>query len=176
MEELAKSNENLFKDIFKKYGLIYDKEDKKNSDVFITKQFKIITRSGINKIQAKAKIQAKYEIVFIDTWEVGMKGTFTDMNNNVIETFASASCDRKEFIKVVSTRMKDGVLITQEEVQEFVSKGGNVRQSDPYLLEMAEKRCMARGVLTLAGLYAEGFYSEDEADDFAREVKRERRS
>lgn len=170
-----KSNNDLFKDLFTRYNLVYDKEDKKNSDIFITKNFKIITRTGVNKIQAALNIYATYDVVYVDPFEVMMKGKFVSQNGTTIETFASASVDRKSLSIIKQTRMKDGVLITQEEVVESVLKGGNVRQSDPYLIEMAEKRCMARGVLTLAGLYQEGFYSEDEADVFSKEVRNEMR-
>lgn len=172
--EQVKSSNDIFKDLFKKYNLVYDKEDKKNSDVFITKNFKIITRTGVDKIQAILGIYSTYEVVFVDPYEVMMKGTFTSQNGAIIQTFASASVDRIETNVIKQTRMKDGIVITQEEVVETRLKGGNVRQSDPYLIEMAEKRCMARGVLKLAGLYQEGFYSEDEADVFGKELKTER--
>lgn len=170
-----KSNNDLFKELFTKYDLVFDKEDKKNSDIFITKNFKIITRTGVDKIQARLGIYATYDVVYVDPFEVMMKGTFTSQTGAVIQTFASASVDRPQVSIIKQTRMKDGVVITQEEAVTSVLKGGNVRQSDPYLIEMAEKRCMARGVLKLAGLYQEGFYSEDEADVFSKEVRNEMR-
>lgn len=37
-----------------------------------------------------------------------------------------------------------------------------------YFVEMAEKRCRSRIILTLVGLYELGVFGEDEADDFGK--------
>ena len=37
-----------------------------------------------------------------------------------------------------------------------------------YVLEMAEKRCFARAILKLLGLYEIGFKSEDESEEFKK--------
>ena len=60
--------------------------------------------------------------------------------------------------------MGDKVIITTGE-----ASPDNTQQG--YKFAMAEKRGMARAVLKLAGLYEEGFFSEDEADDFSSIVK-----
>lgn len=172
----TKSNDQLFKELFKEYGLIYDQENKKNSDVFITKQFKIITRSGVDKIQAKAGIEAHYDLVRATDFEVIIKGFFVDKNGNKVQTFGSASSDHNQLAVVKTTAEKDGKVYVKEEPVIINVRKGNVSQQDPYLAEMAEKRCMARGVLKLAGLYKEGFFSEDEADVFSKEVRNARSS
>jgi hypothetical protein len=45
-----------------------------------------------------------------------------------------------------------------------------------YPVAMAEKRSMARVVLKLAGLYQQGMFSEDEADEFRNVVNNARAS
>ena len=171
MSETTKSNDQLFKELFKEYGLVFDEQNKKNSDVFITKQFKIITRSGVDKIQAKAGISASYDIVRATEYEVIIKGKFIDKAGNSVQTFGSATSDHNVLAYVKNVAEKDGKVYVKEEPVVVSLRKGNVSQQDPYLAEMAEKRCMARGVLKLAGLYKEGFFSEDEADVFAKEVK-----
>ena len=45
-----------------------------------------------------------------------------------------------------------------------------------YKLAMAEKRAMSRVVLKLSGFYELGVYGQDEADDFAKVPKKDRKS
>ena len=164
--------------LFKTYGLVYDAENKKDSDVFITKNFKIITRTGIEKIQAKLRIRIKYEVLFIDPFYAALKATceMADEEGELvtIETTGEASVDRKEIVLESQSSEKEGVRRSISEAVEIVTIKGNVKQDPVYLLAMAEKRAKARGVLQLAGLYALGVYSEDEADDFSKELKKER--
>lgn len=121
------------------------------NDIFAHKHYKIITRNGIDKIQYAAKITVSYEPVLMH---------FSGSDYAVI-------------IKAIGTRFDEqgnriGTIETFGE-----SMPGNTKNEYP--VAMAEKRAMARAVLKLAGLYKEGFFSEDEADDFAESVKRGRR-
>lgn len=96
--------------------------------------FKIITRRGIEKIQAKNNIQIRYDIIKIsdDHKFVIIKANAT-MGDVSIETFGEAS-------------------------------PSNTRQTYP--IAIAEKRALSRAILKVAGLYKEGIFGEDEADDF----------
>lgn len=162
--------------LYKKYDLVYDAVDRKNSDIFTSKNFKIITRAGIQKIQAKLSINSSYDVVYIDPFWVALKGTFTMGEKDtegyrIATTFGEASLDRKQFIKTSkSSKTSEGREINQDEVIELVSVEGNVKGSPPYLMAMAEKRALSRGVLQLAGLYELGVFGEDEADEFKKEI------
>jgi len=129
MTEKEKMNE-----LYAKYGLSPE-------DVFKHQHYKIITRSGIDKIQAKLNIEIDYELIYSNRWSEGLDIIF----------------------KVVAT-MGDKTIVTMGE-----ASPSNTRQA--YIASMAEKRGMSRAVLKLAGLYAEGFFGEDEADSFGDTVK-----
>lgn len=125
--------------LFKDYGLYYNPEDphSKDNDVFTHKHYKIITRSGIEKIQKAAGITISYIPVYADTTTVILKATGnrrTGESVETVETLASASSDTS---------------------------------SNAYYAEMAEKRAMSRVVLKLAGLYEYGVYGADEAEAFS---------
>jgi hypothetical protein len=132
---------DMLNKLYKEYGLVPE-------DVFTHKHYKIITRAGIDKIQAAAKIDIFYSIVHKERHpggiDVAVKATGylldpeTGKTLEQIETFGEASPE-------------------------------NTTQNYPFA--MAEKRAMARAVLKLAGLYAHGFFSEDESDDFSKVVR-----
>ena len=120
-------------ELYKKYNLTQD-------DVFKHQHYIIITRSGIEKIQALENIKIYYEVVkcekdFAGVKAIAMKDTTT------IETFGSAL--KGDF------------------------KNGNTMSW--YVLEMAEKRAMSRAVLKMTGFYKLGVFGEDESEDFKRE-------
>ena len=120
--------------LYKKYGL-------SGEDVFKSPQgWVIITRSGIDKIQANADITISYDLLSNSLDNVIIKA-IGSMGDNTIETFGE-------------------------------SNPKNTRNSYP--IAMAEKRAMSRVVLKLSGFYAEGVFGEDEADDFSKEVKRQK--
>lgn len=165
--------------LFKSYGLIYDPNNKRDSDVFISKNFKIITRSGIQKIQAILEISSTYEVVFVDPFSMVLKGKFfyEDKSSGKVvhtETFGEASVDRIEHLITERSVVKpDGTSTKESEVEKLLLVAGNVKGDPPYLAAMAEKRALSRGVLQLAGLYKHGVFSEDESDEFKREVKKQ---
>jgi hypothetical protein len=125
-------NKEKLKEKYVKYELTKD-------DVFKHQHYIIITRSGIEKIQALENIKIYYEVVkcekdFAGVKAIAMKDTTT------IETFGSAL--KGDF------------------------KNGNTMSW--YVLEMAEKRAMSRAVLKLTGFYELGVFGEDESEEFKK--------
>ena len=108
-------------------------------DVFKHQHYIIITRSGIDKIQAIENIIIDYEVIncekdFCVAKANALKGETS------IQTFGSA--------------LKGGF------------KDGNCNTW--YVMEMAEKRAMSRAVLKLTGFYELGVFGEDESEDFKK--------
>ena len=126
-------NKEKLTELYKKYNLTKD-------DVFKHQHYIIITRSGIDKIQAKAKINIKYDVIKCekDYCVVKANGSHNELS---IETFGSA-LKGKDF------------------------KDGNTNSW--YVIEMAEKRAMSRAVLKLTGFYELGVFGEDESEDFKK--------
>lgn len=124
---------------------MYEKYDLEPKDVFKHQHYIIITRSGIEKIQAKEDIDISYTVVksepnFAAVQAVAYKSINDDYEKKV-ETFGSA---------LKGTTHKDGNCNTW------------------YVLEMAEKRAMSRAVLKITGLYEMGVFGQDESEDFKR--------
>ena len=115
------------------YGL--EKED-----IFKHQHYLIITRSGIEKIQAKENIHINYEVVKAEPNFAAVKATAIK-ESNTIQTFGSA--------------LKGSIF-----------KDGNTNSY--YVLEMAEKRALSRAVLKLTGFYELGVFGEDESEDFKK--------
>ena len=123
----------LIKEKYHHYGL--DKED-----VFKHQHYVIITRSGIDKIQAIENITIDYEVINCDRDFCVVKANALKGETS-IQTFGSA--------------LKGGF------------KDGNCNSW--YVMEMAEKRAMSRAVLKLTGFYELGVFGEDESENFKRE-------
>ena len=121
------------KEKYHHYGL--DKDD-----VFKHQHYIIITRSGIDKIQATEKITINYDVIKCDTNFCVVKANASG-GSNQIQTFGSA---------LKGTSHRDGNCNTW------------------YVMEMAEKRAMSRAVLKLTGFYELGVFGEDESEDFKR--------
>lgn len=126
-------NVDKLKELYVKYELTKD-------DVYKHQHYIIITRSGIDKIQAKEKVQITYNVVSCEPKFCVVKAIATKQNN-VIETFGSA---------LKGDSFKDG------------------NTQSWYVMEMAEKRAMSRAVLKLTGFYELGVFGEDESEDFKR--------
>jgi hypothetical protein len=171
---MSMTNSEHLNTIFKKYGLVFDNDNKKDSDIFKTRNFTIITRSGIEKVQAGLGINAKYEVVHVDPFSVAVKGVFTDESGHSVETFGEASIDRNEVFTETTTIEKDGVKKTVTAPILVSVAGGNVKQEPAYLFAMAEKRALSRGVLKTSGLYELGVFGEDESEDFRKELREAR--
>jgi|TARA_R110000772_G_scaffold256841_1_gene373490 hypothetical protein len=114
------------------YGL--EKED-----VFKHQHYVIITRSGIDKIQAIENIAIDYEVINCERDFCVVKANALKGETS-IQTFGSA--------------LKGGF------------KDGNCNSW--YVMEMAEKRAMSRAVLKLTGFYELGVFGEDESESFKK--------
>ena len=120
------------KEKYHHYGL--DKED-----VFKHQHYVIITRSGIDKIQAIENITIDYEVINCEKDFCVVKANALKGETS-IHTFGSA--------------LKGGF------------KDGNCNTW--YVMEMAEKRAMSRAVLKLTGFYELGVFGEDESESFKK--------
>jgi hypothetical protein len=131
------SKADLLNNLFIKYGLVYDPSnpDSRDNDVFIHKHYKIITRTGIQKIERASGIRCSISIINSGPDYCNVAGTGKSPEGHEYTTLASAN-------------------------GETVKSG--------YYVELAEKRCRSRLILTLAGLYEQGVFGEDEAEDFDR--------
>ena len=117
-------------------------------DVYKHKFYSIITRSGIDKIQANKKIDVDYEVVNCERDFCVVKAT-AEHGGRTIQTFGSALYGKK--VKNSSGKWEDT---------------GNTNSH--YVMEIAEKRAMSRAVLKLAGFYELGAMGEDESEEFKK--------
>ena len=153
---LTKTDAEQLNQLYTKYGLTKD-------HIFESSQYKIITRAGIDKIQAGANIAIEYIPVLefsnptADKYVVKAKGTmYSDDGDTVvqtIETFGEAA---------------------EHNYNKKVTRSGHTVPWYP--IAIAEKRAMSRCVLKLAGLYEHGVFSEDESDEFKEELKQQRKA
>ena len=109
-------------------------------DVFKHQHYTIITRAGIDKIQANIDINIVYDVIRCEPPFAVVKAK-AKMGDKEIETFGSA---------LKGNTFKDG------------------NTNSWYVMEMAEKRAMSRAVLKLAGFYELGVFGEDESESFKR--------
>jgi len=124
------------KEKYIKYNLTKD-------DVFKHQHYIILTRSGIDKIQAIEGIEIDYEVIKCEKDFCVVKAhAKKEDNDTFIQTFGSA---------LKGTGFKDG------------------NTNSWYVMEMAEKRAMSRAVLKLTGFYELGVFGEDEAEDFKKQ-------
>jgi len=123
------------KEKYNHYGL--EKED-----IFKHQHFLIITRSGIDKIQALENILITYEVIKCEKDFCVVKAkAYKESGETTIQTFGSA---------LKGEGFKDGNCNTW------------------YVMEMAEKRAMSRAVLKLTGFYELGVFGEDESESFKK--------
>ena len=111
-----------------------------DEDVFKHQHYTIITRAGIDKIQANMEIVIEYKVIKCEPHFAVVKA-IGEANKKFIETFGSA---------LKGNTFKDG------------------NTNSWYVMEMAEKRAMSRAVLKLAGFYELGVFAEDESESFNR--------
>ena len=119
---------------------LYDKYNLTKEDFFKHQHYTIITRQGIDKIQAIEQMRINYEVIRCEPKFAVFKAIATK-NGKTIETFGSA---------LKGENYKDG------------------NTNSFYVAEMAEKRAMSRGVLKLTGFYELGVFSEDESESFKK--------
>ena len=125
-----------------KLATLYKKYDLTEDDVYKHKHYTIITRTGIDKVQAIERIDIMYHIEACQPDFCVVKA-LASKDSAKIQTFGSA---------------KHGDY-----------KSGNT--TTWYVAEMAEKRAMSRAVLKLTGFYELGVFGEEESEDFKRPVK-----
>ena len=118
---------------------LYKENGLEPEDTFKHKHYVIITRSGIDKIQAKQMIDIDYEVIKCEEHFCVVKA-IASKGDRSIQTFGSALYGDY--------------------------KKGNTNSH--YVIEMAEKRAMSRATLKLAGFYELGAYGIDESEDFAK--------
>tara|TARA_R110000764_G_scaffold125131_1_gene212539 strand:- start:129 stop:515 length:387 start_codon:yes stop_codon:yes gene_type:complete len=126
-------NKDKLMELYKKYDL--DKDD-----FFKHQHYTIITRQGIDKIQALEQMSVSYEVVRCEPNYAVFKA-YAEKDGKKIETFGSA---------LKGENYKDG------------------NTNSWYVPEMAEKRAMSRAVLKLTGFYELGVFGEDESETFKR--------
>tara|TARA_R110000737_G_scaffold223042_1_gene238119 strand:- start:3132 stop:3545 length:414 start_codon:yes stop_codon:yes gene_type:complete len=126
-------NKDKLMELYKKYNLTKD-------DFFKHQHYTIVTRQGVDKIQAMEKIFINYEVIKCETNFAVFKATASKGGSN-IETFGSA---------LKGASYSDG------------------NTNSWYVAEMAEKRAMSRAVLKLTGFYELGVFGEDESESFKR--------
>ena len=124
----------------KKLVDLYKKYDLKEEDFFTHQHYTIITRQGIDKIQAIEQIFINYEVVKCETNFAVFKA-IAEKKDKKIQTFGSA---------YKGATYKDG------------------NTNSWYIAEMAEKRAMSRAVLKLTGFYELGVFGEDESESFKK--------
>ena len=120
-------------------------------DWYQHKHYTIITRMGIDKIQAIENISIHFDAVKVEpefcvVKATGVKDTLT------VQTFGSSKYGAKEW-DAAARGGKGGW-----------NESGNT--STWYIMEMAEKRAMSRVVLKITGFYELGVFGEDESEDF----------
>ena len=128
-------------ELFTKYNL-------NSEDAFKSPQgWTIITRSGIDAIQASAGIDVAYEVI-----------EYTPGVSASVKAKGSVIADREVFVETFGSAIVGGY--------------GKGTTKSLYTLEMAEKRAMSRAVLKLSGFYALGAFGEDESEDFKPSEKK----
>tara|TARA_R100001198_G_scaffold14860_1_gene7092 strand:- start:7651 stop:8055 length:405 start_codon:yes stop_codon:yes gene_type:complete len=126
-------NKQKLTDLYKKYNLTKE-------DFFKHQHYTIITRQGIDKIQALEQMSVNYDVIRCEPNYAVFKA-IASKDNKRIETFGSA---------FKGATYKDG------------------NTNSWYVAEMAEKRAMSRAVLKLTGFYELGVFGEDESESFKK--------
>ena len=116
--------------LYKDFNLV--KEDHFQSSHMI-----ILTRTGVEKVQAGMGIEVSFEVIKCEPDYCCVKAIATKGDKR-IESFGSAKYGKTAGLK------------------------GEGTVAMWYVMEMAEKRALARAVLKIADLYSHGFLSEDE--------------
>jgi len=137
-------NKDKLLNLYKKYELSKD-------DFFKHQHYTIITRQGIDKIQAIEQIVIYYEVVRCEPNYAVFKA-LAEKDGKSIETFGSALYGGKERKEVNGTN-------------KWIDTGTTTSW---YVAEMAEKRAMSRAVLKLTGFYELGVFGEDESESFKK--------
>jgi len=121
---------------------LFDQNGLDKEDIFVlemgAKKIPIITRTGIEKIQARNRMKINLDIIY-------------------------HSDDCKTAIVKANGVMGESDTFVSVETYGEVSTANNTNK---YPIAMAEKRALSRCVLKLSGFYAHGVFGEDESDEF----------
>jgi len=125
---------------------LYEKYNLEKTDFWTKevggKSFTIVSREGIEKIQGVEQLEVRFEALVVGPTYCAVK-CYVNKDKRQVETFSSALND-----------------------------GKNKNCYTNYVLEMAEKRAMARGVLKFTEFYQYGVFSEDESESFKKTEKK----
>jgi hypothetical protein len=144
------SNE-LKNKLYKECGLTAD-------DIFDSGQYKIITRSGIEKIQYANDINVVFEPVLVNLDQVVIRGTFQKKEKGQVVGMDGKAQQKTKTIQTFGEWNKTHIKYKK-------TKDGTELGNYPipfYSVALAEKRCLSRGVLKIMGLYEHGVMGEDE--------------
>lgn len=130
-EPITKSD--MLNKLFKENGLAKE-------DTYAHQHYTIITRSGIEKIQAKNNVNVTYTLEKCEKDFCVVKA-YASKSGKTVETYGSA---------LKGEGYKDGSTNTW------------------YVAEMAEKRAFSRAILKIMGLYEHGVFGEDESESFKK--------
>ena len=111
------TNSELLNNLFTKYGLVYDKSNpsSKDNDVFVHKHYKIITRSGIQKIEKAAGIKCDITIVNSGPDYCNVTGTGSAGDGSSYTTLASAnagSTANAYYTEMAEKRCRSRLILT----------------------------------------------------------------
>jgi len=124
---------------------LYHKYNLSKEDFFKHQHYTIITRTGVEKIEAQENIKINYKSIKSEP-NFAVIQAFGELNDRKMETFGSA---------LKGDNYKDGNC------------------NSWYVTEMAEKRAFSRIVLKLTGFYALGVFGEDESDSFKNKTTKQ---
>ena len=124
---------------------LYHKYNLSKEDFFKHQHYTIITRTGVEKIEAQENIKINYKSIKSEP-NFAVIQAFGELNDRKMETFGSA---------LKGDNYKDGNC------------------NSWYVTEMAEKRAFSRIVLKLTGFYALGVFGEDESESFKKKTTKE---
>jgi hypothetical protein len=111
------SKNDLLNSIFKKYDLYFDPSnpESKDNDVFVHKHYKIITRAGIQKIEARAGIRCKIAIAASGETYCNVTGTGTTADGQEYTTLASANAESSKnpyYAEMAEKRCRSRIILT----------------------------------------------------------------
>lgn len=148
MAKLTGTQKEVMNSLYKEYGL-------GTEDIFTHKNYKIITRQGIDKIIEGSGMRFEFSNQDISYIPYQKKDRYSDQMETKIGTFTS--------VKISAWLDADPNVVI-----ETYGESSPYNTTNEYAIAMAEKRAKSRAALMLVGLYKNGFFGEDEADDFRK--------
>lgn len=146
--------------LYREYGLVPE-------DVFEHSHYKIITRQGIDKILSKSGISFEFvdrDVQYHTYFDTKKFNSDSKYGKTVNYNGAMLKEAYNKVGAFVTVRIRGG-LEGGETISTF-GESNPYNTTNEYPIAMAEKRAKSRLALMATGLYAHGFFGEDEADDF----------